>query len=276
MFEDQGRMSSKTSIIVIGNEKGGTGKSTISMHLAVALLGEGARVGIIDLDARQGTLSRYVENRQSCNRLHGTALLLPELTRLSASGDREADNRRLADAVSDLKSGNDVLIVDTPGSATPLSQQAHSYADILITPLNDSFVDLDVLARIDPGTMQIERPSHYAETVWEGRKLRAMRGEPASFDWVVMRNRLSNLDARNKREVGRALDALAKRIGFRLIDGLSERVIYRELFLAGLTLLDYPEHGTPMSMSHVAARQELRNLSDALGLGELAKNARKG
>ena len=268
-------MSKKTSIIVVGNEKGGTGKSTISMHLAVALLNEGAKVGIIDLDARQGTLSRYVENRQSCNLLHKTELCLPQLARLPASEDSNADNQRLADAVSDLKSGNDVLIIDTPGSATPLSQLAHSYADILITPLNDSFIDLDVLARIDPETMQIERPNHYAETVLEGRKLRAMRGEPASFDWVVMRNRLSNLDARNKREVGRALDALAKRIGFRLIDGLSERVIYRELFLAGLTLLDYPNEGASMSMSHVAARQELRNLSDALRLDDLAKNARK-
>lgn len=236
-------MSEKCSVIVVGNEKGGTGKSTISMHLAVSLMAEGAKVGLIDLDARQGTLSRYVENRRAHSRLSGIGLSLPELVRM---GDKPTDDEaRFCDALSDLGLRNDVLIVDTPGSAAPLSRLAHSCADVLLTPLNDSFVDLDVLARIDPQAMRIERPGHYAETVWEGRKLRAMRGEAASFDWVAMRNRLSSLDARNKREMGRLLEELSKRIGFRLIDGLSERVIYKELFPAGLTLLDLPETGAP-------------------------------
>src|SRR5690606_15270310 len=119
-----------------------------------------------------------------------------------------------------------------------LSRLAHSYADTLLTPLNDSFVDLDVLARVDPDTYRIVRPSHYSELVWESRKLKALRNR-GNIDWVVMRNRMSSLDAHNKRRVHDALMELEKRIGFRSLPGLGERVIYRELFLQGLTLYDF-------------------------------------
>jgi chromosome partitioning protein len=66
------------------------------------------------------------------------------------------------------------------------------------------------------------------------------------------------------------IEALAKRIGFRVAVGLSERVIYRELFLSGLTLLDLKRGsggvGPSLTMSHVAARQEVRDLVAALNL----------
>src|SRR5207245_10765021 len=57
------RVPGRAHVLVIGNEKGGSGKSTTAMHIVVSLLGDGGRVATIDLDARQGTLPRYVDNR---------------------------------------------------------------------------------------------------------------------------------------------------------------------------------------------------------------------
>jgi chromosome partitioning protein len=91
------------------------------------------------------------------------------------------------------------------------------------------------------------------------------------MDWVVLRNRIANLDAKNKRRVAGALDELAHRIGFRLAPGFSERVIFRELFLSGLTLLDLKDTDpAAMTMSNIAARQEVRDLLKALDLPDLA------
>ena len=252
-------------IIVVGNEKGGTGKSTVAMHLVVSLLQMGASVGSIDLDARQATLTRYVENRR-----RRATLAMPEHEPIPPTSDPAADQARFLEVLGRLATTHDVVVIDTPGSDHPLSRLGHSYADLLVTPLNDSFIDLDVLAKVDPDSMKITRPSHYSEMVWDARKIRAMRGQKDGADWFVLRNRLSTLDARNKREMERLLADLSKRIGFRSVGGLCERVIYRELFLEGLTLLDMGQgSGVEMSMSHVAARQELRRLVEALGLEAL-------
>jgi chromosome partitioning protein len=258
--------SGRAKVIVLGNEKGGTGKSTIAMHLLVALLRQGRRVGSIDLDARQATLTRYVDNRRRHDP-EGMQLGHPDHRAVPPSSDPEQDTETFRAHFADLSERCDVVVIDTPGSDHPLSRLGHSFADMLVTPLNDSFIDLDLLASVDGETLKIVRPGPYAEMVWDTRKARALRGESASFDWFVLRNRLSTLDARNKREMERLLDALSKRIGFRMLDGLNERVIYRELFLQGLTLLDLGEgQGVSMTLSHVAARQELRQLIDALGL----------
>jgi chromosome partitioning protein len=258
--------STKAKVVVLGNEKGGTGKSTVAMHLLVALLRQGLRVGSIDLDARQATLTRYVENRRRRDP-EGRKLGHPDHRAVPPSAEQEQDAETFRAHVAELSAACDFIVIDTPGSDHPLSRLGHSFADILVTPLNDSFIDLDLLASVDGDSLKIIRPGRYAEMVWDTKKTRAMRGESASFDWFVLRNRLSTLDARNKREMERLLDALSKRIGFKLLDGLNERVIYRELFLQGLTLLDLgEEQGVSMTLSHVAARQELRHLIDAMGL----------
>jgi chromosome partitioning protein len=263
-------MSGPAHIIVIGNEKGGTGKSTVAMHLVVSLLALGASVGTIDLDARQATLTRYVENRRR-RVAGGHRLSMPDHEEVPPTADDKGDEARFLAALQRLRAAHDVVVIDTPGSNHPLSRLGHSYADTLVTPLNDSFIDLDVLAKVDPDSMKISRPSHYSEMVWDTKKVRALRGEKAVVDWFVLRNRLSTLDARNKRVMERLLGELAKRIGFRLVGGLGERVIYRELFLDGLTLFDLGEgSGIEMSLSHVAARQELRRLVDSLGLARFA------
>ena len=57
---------------------------------------------------------------------------------------------------------HDFVVIDTPGHDSPLMRLAHSMADILVTPLNDSFVDLDVLGSLDPDTLEVTGTSHYA------------------------------------------------------------------------------------------------------------------
>jgi chromosome partitioning protein len=249
-------------LIVLGNEKGGSGKSTTAMHVVVGLLYERRRVGCIDLDLRQATLSRYLVNRAQFCRRGGVRLPMPEQIAIDPP-EAEALDR----AVAELRARTDVVVIDCPGSDTALARRAHAMADTLITPLNDSFIDFDVLAHVDAEGVKVVRPSHYAEMVWEQRKQRALERR-APIDWIVMRNRLSALDARNKREIANALETLARRIGFRLAPGFGERVIFRELFLKGLTLLDLREAGSGggLTMSHVAARQEVRGLLQALRL----------
>ncbi|MBO6783307.1 MAG: AAA family ATPase [Alphaproteobacteria bacterium] len=263
------------TVIVFGNEKGGTGKSTTAMHVIVGLLREGYAVGAIDLDARQSTLATYFDNRRIYAARHGLSLPHPTYRAIERSDlpDRPAaeenERTRLAAAISDLSATSDVIVIDTPGSDSHLSRAGHSYADILVTPINDSFVDLDLLGRVDPDTNTVLRPSSYSEMVWEQKKARALR-DGGSIDWVVMRNRLAALDSRNKRNMDAALEALSARLGFRLAYGFSERVIFRELFLKGLTLLDIREEGSDveLTMSHVAALQEVRKLLHALGVPE--------
>ena len=267
--------SRSARMIVVGNEKGGAGKSTVGMHLTVALMRMGRRVGVIDLDVRQRTLTRYLENRVRWIKSSGSKLPMPEILRVDASEARDLDaaeaeeTQRFGEAVRRLQQSCDFIIVDAPGGDTFLSRLAHVHADTLITPLNDSFVDFDLLGDVNPQTLEVLRPSFYSEMIWNCRKRKAMESR-RPIDWVVMRNRMSPLEARNKQKVGEALNNLARRIGFRMAPGLSERVIYRELFPAGLTLLDLTEQGSNISftMSHVAARQELRDLVIILQLPE--------
>lgn len=246
-------------VIVLGNEKGGTGKSTAAMHIIAGLLDHGLHVGSLDLDLRQGTLSRYIENRTKSDRL----LKSPDHVRIIE------DNGHFQDAFDRLKGAEDVVVIDTPGHHTDLGVLAHSLADTLITPLNDSFIDLDVLARVDGEKMKIQSPSHYAETVWKQRQQKMVNQKGAHIDWIVMRNRLSHLDARNKRDMETLLDEMSKRLGCRIVPGFGERVIYRELFLKGLTMMDLK--GSELSMSHLAARQEVRTLIEAMNLTCLDK-----
>lgn len=274
------RVMAEPHIIVLGNEKGGSGKSTSAMHIAVALLRDGHRVGVIDLDSRQRTFSRYCENRAAFAAAKSVKLPHPEVRVVARSmlrdlGQAEAEERsRFHQALDELKEQCQYVVIDSPGSDNFLARLGHAMADTLVTPLNDSFIDLDLLARIDPDTYEVKDPSLYSQMVWEQKLVRAKSRLPAT-DWVVLRNRLSHLDAKNKQRVRHVLDRLGPRIGFRQAPGLSERVIYREMFLSGLTLLDFREKsiGAELTMSHVAARQELRALLEALKLPVLAVSA---
>ncbi len=258
--------------VVVGNEKGGSGKTTVAIHLAAFLLRKGD-VGVIDLDTRQRSMSRFFENRDAFRNRRDVPLSTPRVWRVEASEARdrveaeEADRRAVSEAVVELGQSCRYLVIDTPGASTNLARHAHYLADVLITPLNDSFVDLDVLARINAADGEIESQSVYSGTVWEARRWRSEQDLPPP-DWVVIRNRIASLEARNHRRVRDSLDKLAERIGFRVAHGFSERVIFRELFLNGLTLLDLSPSSTiaRYSSSHVAARQELRVLVNELDI----------
>jgi chromosome partitioning protein len=252
---------SQARIIVVGNEKGGAGKSTIAVHLATALMHEGARVAVVDLDVRQQSTGHFFENRRAWSAANGAILPHPTLF----AGERGAVMEEA------LGCDADFLLMDTPGADTALSRAAHQAADLIVTPMNDSFVDFDMLGVVDPVSLTVMRPSLYSETVWEARKTRAaQRGR--SIDWVVLRNRLASVEPRNRKRVDDRLAALARRAGFRAIAGLRDRVIYRELFPFGLTVNDLSTKVRPVqvSLAHVAARQELRVLMSDLGLIELA------
>jgi chromosome partitioning protein len=248
-----------THFLVFANEKGGTGKSTTAVHSAIALSHKGYRVACIDLDPRQRTLYRYMENRVSYAQKHEIVLPTPHFSVFEY--DTQA---RLEQLMERMSQNSDYLIFDTPGRDDKFARFVATRADTLVTPLNDSFVDFDLIGQVDPDNYKVRKLSFYAELIWEARKARAM-ADGTQVDWVVLRNRLQHIDAHNRQRLELALGEMAKRVGFRTIPGLSERVIYRELFPSGLTLFDKGYYGN-ISASHLAARQELRAMIKGLNL----------
>lgn len=254
---------SHTRVIVVGNEKGGAGKSTIAIHLAVGLMHEGARVAVLDLDTRQQSTGAFFANREKWAAANSAKIPMAQVLR----ADDEA-------ALADIETDADILVIDTPGADTALSRAAHQVADQVVTPMNDSFIDFGMLGVVDPVSLEVTKPSLYSETVWAARKARALRRAPV-LDWVVLRNRLASVEPRNRRRVDERLNALSKRIGFRLAEGLRDRVIYRELFPFGVTVSDLSRgvRPVPVGIAHVVARQELRALLHGLGLVEAPEAA---
>jgi chromosome partitioning protein len=268
------RRPSSAHVVVLGNEKGGSGKSTTAMHVAVALMNVGQRVATIDLDSRQRSFTHYIENRRKWAGRAGLDLTIPIHFCIARGSTLRLDENEaiefagLVEAITSVEQSHDFIVVDTPGADSYLMRLAHSMADTLITPLNDSFVDFDVLGTVDPTTYEVTGESHYAEMVRAARRHRRVV-DSVQMDWIVVRNRLSMLGSRNKRLVGQGLEQLATRLGFRFAEGLAERVIYREFFPRGLTALDSLDEatlGTRPSLAHVTAREEVMGLIAALKL----------
>jgi len=260
-------------VIVVGNEKGGAGKSTLAIHIACGLLHAGRRVAILDLDLRQRSMSHFFAHRAAWTAANGVTLPMPVEPDLGdgkalAKAD-EADQIAIFEAAFAEAQDVDIILIDTPGGDTALSRAAHARADQIVTPMNDSFVDFDMLGTVDPVTLDLLKPSTYSESVWEARKHRAIKeGRHAAIDWVIITNRLAVAEARNRKRLEDKMQKLAKRVGFRVGPGLRDRVIYRELFPFGLTVADLSSEVRPVavSLAHVAARQEMRNLMQSLGL----------
>jgi chromosome partitioning protein len=274
LLQATGGVPRSAHVIVLGNEKGGSGKSTTAMHIAVSLLKAGQRVATIDLDSRQKTFTHYVENRRDCAKRNGIALEVPEHYAIARGDGVRVDENEAAEfanfaaAINEVEHACDFVVIDTPGNDTYLMRLAHSMADTLVTPLNDSFLDFDVLGTIDPATFDVTGVSHYAQMVRYARRQRRIV-DGGLTDWIVVRNRLALLGSRNKKLVGECLDRLGLRLGFRATEGFSERVVFREFFPNGLTALDNLDEatlGTKPNLSHLTARQEVRRLIEELKL----------
>ena len=255
-------LSSKAHIIVVANEKGGTGKSTISMHLAVKLLYENFKVAVIDLDGRQGSLSKYIENRRRFCTKNNIQLPCP-VHYIFEPAPKDSNKQEIENLISDLSARFDAIIIDTPGNKNYLFELAHKFLHTLITPIGDSLVDLSAITDINPENGEIIKSGHYAEFVWETKKKLASKDLPY-LNWVVCGNKISPLRSKNKDMIFAKLETISKLYGFRFTPGLKDRVIYKELFLDGLTILDMnsPKLHRRMSVSHLAAKMELNSLAE--------------
>ena len=298
-------VQSPPHVVVIGNQKGGSGKSTFAMHIIVALLKAGKRVACFDLDLNQLTLTRYLGNRREWDREHERKLELPDYYPVSEEvAHRRAWSRGVDQFISHFKKNgrvhqddfidgsafghsadlrqfiaqlreigrahkHDFIVIDTPGGVQHLSLVAHGMADTLITPINDSFLDLDVLVAMERSDLEPE-PSVYANMVW--RALEARRNVSGrATDWIVVRNRLESAETNNQRQITRVLDVIQRTLGFRVARGLLERPVYREFFAAGLTVFDAVEGSKSEAEGNrpnLLARLEVQNLMREIGLIE--------
>lgn len=254
-------------IILVGNEKGGAGKTTIAIHLTISLLYLGFKVANIDLDIRQSSLTKYLQNREAFTKNSKTKIPSPKLCKLEESKrviQNEADidhQNNLQHIIAQEKNKHDFIVIDTPGVNNPLSTLAHSFADIVITPINPSFLDVSALAEVSSDDLGIIKPGIYSQMVWEQKINKAKRdGKP--INWIIVQNRVHSLDSNNQRNIEKVIRALSARMGCKIAPGFGERVIFKELFLKGLTLLDLRSKKADLALttSHLAAKQELINL----------------
>ncbi len=249
--------------ITFANEKGGTGKSTTAVHVAVALAYHGKKVVAFDLDHRQRTMDRYFENRSETAAKRGI-----ELPGAESCVVENLDPGEFEALLIEKAEGADFVLVDTPGRDDDLARHCAAQADTLVTPMNDSFVDFDLIGQVEGESFKVKKLSFYAELIWDARIKRSrsqLDEQRREMDWIVVRNRTGYTEARNMSRIEKALSEMSKRVGFRTAKGLSERVIYRELFPSGLTLLDKGHLGE-LGTSHLVARQELRQLVASLRL----------
>lgn len=267
-------MSAK--IIAISNEKGGSGKTTVAIHLIITLLQLGHKVASIDLDYRQKSLTRYIENRETTAKVKGLNLEIPvhEVIYPSTANDLSEAKKEELDTINNvmakLRDKFDFIVIDTPGNATNLSTEICSLADTIITPVGDSFIDLDLLGQANAENLSKISPGIYSAMLWD-QKMKRAANVGKEIEWFVVRNRLAILDSINNRNIEQALNALSKKLGFKIIPGFSDRVIFKELFLHGLTLHDAMHTDiVRVTTSTVAARQELRRFVEAIGITQKA------
>ncbi len=253
----------KGHIIVFANEKGGVGKSTSAFHTCIALCNAGERVAALDVDLRQLTMQRALWARNESAKEYGVNLPGPEEIMLAQQNENELEEKmRIA------RIHNSFIIIDVGGHDSPIARKAIYMADTIVTPVNDSFIDLDMLGRIDPRNGELKTLGNFARLV-EHLKEPGLTLRPRPLDWVVMQNRSRNFATKNERKVRDALEKIAPVAGFRLTPGLRERVTYRELFPLGLTLFDLdklPDLGRPQPN----AREEIWAMLRALNLPSAA------
>ncbi len=221
-------------IIVVGGIKGGTGKSTIAFHLATHAFLSGKKIMTYDCDYPQFSFSRYYENRKK-----------------NKTVKTWEEHYPIKDISNMPEMKNDVInIIDTPGRYDENILNIHKKADIIITPINDSFMDIDTVMKIEQERWT--QPGQYYQVIFENKK------NMKESLWLVVRNRSSNVNSKHKKLVEEKLNDLAKRLNFTVMKGLKERNIFRELFSHGLTVLDIESN--KMAISHLAAKMEIKTI----------------
>ncbi len=253
------RPRGQARVITVANEKGGVGKSTVAFHLAVALADTGHKVLAIDLDRRQQTLTRTLTNRGGTAKRLGVRLPLPRHLVL-----QQQSGAQLCQEIARAGWDCDYVVIDAAGHDSPIARRAIALADLLVSPVNSSFADLDLLGRFHPVSNKLLGPGCFSAMVTELRSARAEAGLPV-LDWLVLQNRKRRETSKNQDRVDAALRRLAPRLDFRLGAGLFERVAYRELFLLGLTHLDLkriPE----LARTKTVATSEVSALLDDLAI----------
>lgn len=262
--ELKARPQSRGHVTVFANEKGGVGKSTFAFHSCMALCNAGHKVAAIDLDHRQQTLSRALENREGTARRLKIDLPRPKHVTLG-----HQTGASLAQEIARIGWDADYIVIDAPGHDSPMARLAIAMADTLVTPVNSSFVDLDLLGQFDSITMKLKRFGNFSRLVQEMREVRDYQERPP-VDWVVAQNRQRKTGSHNQSRVQQALVELAPKAGFRLTEGLGERVAYRELFLLGMTVFDLkfiPE----FARAQPEARAEMEKMVEGLRLPTIEK-----
>lgn len=256
----------KGHIIVFANEKGGVGKSTSAFHTCIALCNAGERVAALDVDLRQLTFHRALWARAESATDYGVTLPGPEQIMLAQQNEQELEEKlRMA------RIHHSFIVIDVGGHDSPIARRAIFMADTIVTPVNDSFIDLDMLGRIDPRNGELKTLGNFARLV-EHLKEPGLAFRPKPLDWVVMQNRSRSLATKNERKIRDALTKIAPVAGFRLVPGLRERVTYRELFPLGLTLFDL-EAIPELGRAQPNAREEIWAMLRALNLPSDALNA---
>ena len=113
--------------VVVGTQKGGSGKSSLATGLAIAAMEEGQRVAIIETDP-QGTVSNWARRRDN-----------PEPRVVQVNTGIEIDRALLA-----LKhAGCKLVVIDTAPTINTLSMSAFSAADFCLIPSRPSPADIE-------------------------------------------------------------------------------------------------------------------------------------
>ena len=264
-------------VLAVANEKGGVGKTTLAAHLIAAMLEAGLGVGVIDIDARQKSTGQWWTNRALAGRRAGLPAVMLESIRPTYLPDRRQSETQdlellLAAIRSQIEHGARVVVIDCPGADSFLAEVALTSADILVTPVGASPLDLDLLARFDAERREYREASVFTEAVAAARVRREDgfgAGSPiAPLRWFVAVNRLRPDENPATLRPVADLHALSGRLGFAVIPGLRERPVYRDLWREGLTVFDLNLRSTPDARP---ARGEVRALLRALNIPALAR-----
>jgi chromosome partitioning protein len=137
-----------------------------------------------------------------------------------------------------------------------------------VSPVNESFIDVDVFSRVHHDRSRRGHVAHYADLVLEARRKRRLV-DNGIIDWVLVRNRSLSIQSNNARQVGMSLQRMSADLQFRVAEGLHDRVIFRELFPIGLTALDPIEtavQNQTLTSSQLSGRREIETLVQTLRL----------